>query len=491
MEKFADIHCHPTLHPFANKLAGRKKNRSVWDCDPPKERQRDSNYPEFTQSDFTTLARGKVKFIYASLYPVEQGWFDAGVLGEGLVTDLIAKLITRFPVKFINIVQNDTYTYFENLKKEYHFLLADHEKDHTIEGEKYRYKLMKNGAELDNLPDSTIGVVITVEGVQSFISGNEKHITRGQVDQHIVIANIEHVKNTWEFPPFIVTFAHHFYNGFCGHARSLPTPASLLLKQSVGLNEPLNRKGEEIIDCLLGINNYSHHTRRILIDTKHMSVAARMSYHTKIKAYNNTVDETKKVPIVASHSGYSGKIAMNELPVRPDTDDMKYKDSAEFNDWSINLAEDEILDIVESGGLIGLNFDERIVSGYDVIEAYDNEFRRKDIKRNTEEVKEYWTSQLIKNILGIAGTVNRNYTGEKQKMKIWDMIALGTDFDGMINPVDAFITATEFGSFRQKFIELLPRHPDYDALSCNLTPEQIAVKLMFDNALNFTRKYYV
>ena len=36
------------------------------------------------------------------------------------------------------------------------------------------------------------------------------------------------------------------------------------------------------------------------------------------------------------------------------------------------------------------------------------------------------------------------------------MIALGTDFDGMINPVDAFITSEEFKDLEAMIVKLLP-----------------------------------
>jgi hypothetical protein len=84
MNYYADIHCHPSLHPYAFHLSGKKRNNTLWSYDPPKDKQRDSPYPEFTQADFHTLALANVKLIYASLYPIEQGWFKARVLNEGI-----------------------------------------------------------------------------------------------------------------------------------------------------------------------------------------------------------------------------------------------------------------------------------------------------------------------------------------------------------------------------------------------------------------------
>lgn len=492
MKYYADIHCHPSLHPYAFKVSGKNRNNNVWDYDPPKPRQRDSKYPEFSQCDFTTLSKANVKLIYASLYPIEQGWFKAKFINEGPITDIAAKIIARVPIKYINRVQRDDFNYFSALQEEYQFLQNENEKSHIIDDKQWKYKLLRNNEDLKQImrQENTIGVINTIEGLQSLVSGNESSINTATIDYNQSIRNIEAIKK-WNYPPFFITMAHHFYNGYCGHTRSLPKIASALLDQSVGLNDPINKKGIEIIDCLLGINEFQGNGRRILIDTKHMSVASRMQYYSIIKAFNSGKANDEKIPIIASHSGYSGHSSMSVSIIWPDTDNSKYLSSDIFNNWSINLCNDEIVEIFKSRGIIGLNFDQRILSGLDIIEDYYDEFKNRDIKRNDIRVKEFWCTQMLNNILAIVKAIySSDEINTSEKARAWDMIALGTDFDGMINPVDAFVTAGDFNDLEDEIIKLLPKQKNIEVLRMGLDFEQITRKIMFDNALGFAMNYF-
>ena len=177
---------------------------------------------------------------------------------------------------------------------------------------------------------------------------------------------------------------------------------------------------------------------------------------------------------------------------RPDTDDEKYNDSNNFNNWSINLSDDEIIEIFDSNGIIGLNFDERILSGKHTLDDYHSKFTKKDIKNKSLELRKFWTQQMIENILGIVGAVvNSDQVEETEKAKIWNMLAIGTDFDGMINPEDGFITAEEFADFRILVLELLPQQTGIDNFLQGLSVEQVVDKFMYDNAYNFAKMYYL
>jgi len=492
MNYYADIHCHPSLHPYAFKLADKKRNNNVWSYDPPKDRQRDSPYPEYSQADFRTLALANVKVIYASLYPIEQGWFKAIIFNEGAVTDLLAKMISRLPVKFINKYQRDDLDYFDALKKEYEFIADENEKDHSVNGHPWKFKLLRNNNDLANImnEEHTIGVILTIEGVQSLVSGNQSTINTAAFDHNKTIQNIIEVKN-WDSPPFMIGLAHHFYNGYCGHARSIPKPGSAILNQTVGLNQPISVKGNEIIDCMLGINGFEGNGRRILVDTKHLSAISRMQYYAKIKAINEGKEDDEKIPIVVSHTGYSENKSISGSMDWPDTDDSKYDASTAFNNWSINLSDEEIIEVFNSRGIMGINFDQRIVSGADIIEDYDNNFKKRDIKRNINSVRKFWGKQLLENILAITNAVYAsNEIPPEDKVKIWDMIALGTDFDGMINPVDAFITAEDFKELETTLIDLMKKRDNGNGVLHGLDIEHITRKIMFDNALEFALRNY-
>jgi hypothetical protein len=103
----------------------------------------------------------------------------------------------------------------------------------------------------------------------------------------------------------------------------------------------------------------------------------------------------------------------------------------------------------------------------------------------------FWTQQMMENILGIVKVViNSDQVPATDKVKIWNMLAIGTDFDGMINPEDAFITSEEFADFRELMIELLPEQPDIVNLLQGLTVAAAVDKFMYDNAYEFAKMYY-
>ncbi len=492
MSKFADIHCHPSLHPFAYDYVGKKKNENVWDEDRPKVKQRKSAFPEYTQSDFRTMARGGVKLAFVSIYPIEQGWFNPKVFGEGNVADLLARIISKLPIQFVNEVQSDEFRYYDFFFKEYHYLNEEDSMPHDVDGEVYRYIIIKPGDDIDVILNSenTIGVIMTVEGAQSFVAADAEMIDNENFNLDQTLSHIEAIK-TWDHPPFFVSLSHHFNNGFCGHARSFPGIAAKMLDQTLHLDDELNDKGRMLIDCLLGIGDYEGNGQRILIDTKHMSIKARSEYYDKISAFNERKGDADKIPIVVSHTGYSGHETMEDAARVPDSDE-KYKSSGIFNNWSINLCDDEIIHIFNSNGIMGLNFDERILSGKAVMDDYDEKFKKKEIKKRSIELQKFWAQQMLNNILGIVNVVvNSGQLAEPAKVRIWDMLAIGTDFDGMINAEDAFITAEEFIDFRNVLEEIIPLQDNIGHLLQGLSVEQALDKIMYENAYNFAMTYYM
>ncbi len=491
MKPFADIHCHPTLHPFAFYNSGRKRKNSLWWDNQPKERQRNDKYPEYFQSSMPALARGNVRLIIASLYPLEQAWFDPTLTGTGSITDFIAKNLTiHIPVKFINKLQSSSFDYFEFLQKEYQFLLNENGNVHSINHHDWKYVLVKDADDIENYKNdsSTIVVIPSIEGAHSLMSCNANNIITNNYDFQKTIDNINTIKN-WKFPPLFISLGHHFYNGLCGHTRTIPDGvASFLLRQNIGLNEPLNKRGEEVVDCLLGINKYEGNGRPVFIDIKHMSVTARMQYYAKITAFNQGKIDSEKIPVVVSHCGYSGHRTLSDSIIVPDTEPTKYKESEIFNPWSNNITDEDILAIFNSGGIIGINLDQRILSGMDVIEE-SKEFSNREIRKNVEPLVKFWTEQVAKNILGmVKGIVNNFGIEEADKVKVWDLISIGSDFDGMINPIDSFIVSDEFKVLRSALEKYMPLLDDYDACSMGLSINQILDKIMYDNAINFAIK---
>ena len=77
----------------------------------------------------------------------------------------------------------------------------------------------------------------------------------------------------------------------------------------------------------------------------------------------------------------------------------------------------------------------------------------------------------------------------KNKENIWDTFAIGSDFDGFINPVDAFISANEFKDLDYYLVQAFSGSELFRKYS-NDSPTLIVDKILFKNAFNFLIKHY-
>ena len=123
---------------------------------------------------------------------------------------------------------------------------------------------------------------------------------------------------------------------------------------------------------------------------------------------------------------------------------------------------------------------------------YDKKFSKKDIKKRDTELQRFWAQQMLNNLLAVIGVVvNSDQVADSNKVKAWDMLSIGTDFDGMINAEDAYITAEEFIDFRTMLKEIIPHQDNIDHLLQGLSVEEVLDKIMFSNVADFVEMYYL
>jgi hypothetical protein len=107
---------------------------------------------------------------------------------------------------------------------------------------------------------------VSIEGAHSLGCGIDNNADFDSLNNSITTIK------SWEYPPFFITFAHHFYNELCGQAESLTSLLKKLADQSDGLNTGFTPLGEQVLRSLLDTSN----GKRILIDVKHMSQKYRL-----------------------------------------------------------------------------------------------------------------------------------------------------------------------------------------------------------------------
>lgn len=477
-ELFIDFHCHPQMKPYGKSFktkAGqntinRKSENSIWFYDSPNIFERAlqllTGVVKFTQADCTTLSHGNVNIVCASLYPIEKGFF-ANEMGTGAFSDLANDFVTSVSKKRVNYIQGIT-NYFEDLEREYQYYEQLSGKEIKIGNETKRYKVISSFREIeDHLsrePESDcIFIIITIEGMHSLNSD-----IRAAPDAASFLDNLNRIKE-WPHKPFFVTLAHHFYNELCGHAKSLTGLVGNKTDQSLGLNMPFTALGHEVVKKALDNTD----GKRILIDIKHMSALARQEYY-KLLADSYP---TENIPIIVSHGACNGMRSLNNKTVEiPETGHKMLSEE-------INFYDDEIIKIARTNGIFGLQLDERRIANAATLKATKHSIAMNKIRHYRAEL--LWNQvQHIAELLDHEG------------LFAWNTIAIGSDFDGVINPLNGFLTAETL----PHLLEYLERYAynymegrgktvlkDFNQIS----PSEIVNRIFIHNGYEFLRRFFV
>ncbi|WP_430906806.1 membrane dipeptidase [Maribacter sp. 2-571] len=467
--RYIDLHCHPALKPFGKSFDSSKTQKR----NSPNRMRKNSIYhrkgvtplrkkinnlltlTKFTQADLTSVHRGELRILVVSLYPLEKKMVmnRDGVSGFG---KLLRNLTTGIGLKRIEHLQKMK-DYFTDLEDEYHFYEALDNIPVTVDRKKVRYKMVASFKEIeeweeDDIP--TVFIIISIEGCHVFNTGLQL-AGREKADPVEVLANIEKVKK-WRYPPFFVGLAHHFENELCGHAKSMGGLVARVLKQIVDETKGITPLGTKVIDALLETDRGP----RIFIDLKHMNVTSRYEYYEYIKErYNGSI------PFIVSHGAVNG--------INNPIDNNRVDPS--FNDATINFYDDEVFRIARSGGIFGIQLDERRIAHKKVMGLLAG--RNKSAKLIWLQI-EHMATYL--DLLGLDA---------------WNIQCLGTDFDGIIDPLPGFWTAKDLDKL-PKFLEdhandFLASERGLQLKPKNkLTAKKIVAKFMFDNAQTFLKKHF-
>jgi microsomal dipeptidase-like Zn-dependent dipeptidase len=479
-ELFIDFHCHPSMKPYGKSFnnqpvgqnnANRRRKNSIWFYDSPNLFERAiqlfAGMPKFTESDCTTLSYGNVRLICASLYPIEKGFFR-NKLGSGVISELAASFITSVGEPRVDFIQN-IQNYFEDLVREYAFYRQLNGTEVNTEAGKCKYVLIDNFQAIEDHvsanpsdEERTIFILMSIEGLH--VLNNNINAAPNEASFK---ANLMAIKQ-WPHPPFFVTVAHHFYNELCGHAKSLTGIVGNNTDQSHGLNTGFTALGKTIVKETLSNQN----GKRIYIDIKHMSAQSRKEYFSILA----TDYAAERIPVIVSHGAANGLRSMDE-PVA-DGKDTAYKLLAE----DINFYDNEILMVAKTNGIFGFQLDERRIASETTLKN-----TRHSVFMN--KIRHYRAELLWNQVQHIAELLDRN------DLFAWDCKAIGSDFDGIVNPLNGFLTSETFPHLQ----EYLERHANnymsgrgkailksYNQVA----PSEIVNRLFSTNGLEFLKKWF-
>jgi len=492
---FADIHSHITLFPYNS---GKENKEGMLYCKNPVIRE--DLAPNYTQTDIPKMVKGGVRIVFASLYPIETGFMKFRG-NESKFADDIIKLMTSFPEERITEIQTQSHSYFHDLTKEFEFLKNENEKQFSIKGEKKTccYKIVKNFndlkqfLQLDNtysINDSEIkiAIILTIEGGHSLLPRNTENLKDIEVEDlsnpktQALLQNIkENIIWAKSNNVFSITFAHHFYNFLCGQSISFTQVIDWMLNQEDKSRYGFTALGKEVVKELM---SHKNGMRPIIIDVKHLSVASRKWFYSQ--------DFTQGIPVIASHSAVNGYKTMEESTVDNDTHtaaQKKYNNSTDYNNWDLNLSDEEIIIIVKRKGLIGISIDQRIVMGKKRLDEIKRTYRCCILPSKKKD--KAWSFPIFDTIIHIASVLNVNGF---QSDELWDAIAIGSDFDGLINPVNAYRTVTDYTTLRNNLLLWFKESTQTIALLKGITDSElleIVNKICSKNCLLFLERNFI
>ncbi len=423
--RYADIHCHPNLKAFGHSFAKRKSPKADMWFDVPasffsKKLHELTGITKFSQTNFTLMSRANAKIILLSLYPFEKGFF----ISPGLPSKLAARLADwgiEIGYERIRHLQQHT-DYFRDLEGEYEFILNS-KRNQVVNGQLQGWQLARNWQEAEEitLQENNIAVIITIEGAHVFNSGLGDFGV--EPDEKEIISNITRVKQ-WEYAPVFIGLGHNFNNDLCGHARSLQRLGKMV-NQDKNLETGLTALGIKVIHALLDNSN----GRSIYIDLKHMSLISRQEYMQLLK----TDYPGRKIPLVVSHGSVTGTAFSGE---QNNTSCFEV-----FNPESINFYDEEIIAIALSGGLFGLQMDMGIHIGFKKLKTIKLPSANQSVIAKSAAV--IWNQ--LRHIAVLL---------DSRGLFCWGVTAVGSDFDGSINPFPGILTAEGFKPLSEELILL-------------------------------------
>lgn len=483
----ADLHCHPAMKPFGKSFMRRyttgenNKNiheeNSIWHQQRPKLFRKVLNVlltlTKWRQSDCQTLLEGNNRVIMASLYPLEKGMISNKRVGDLKFFDRVLRnLVKGVSMRRIRHLQKMP-DYYADLNAEYDFYKQLHNKRFLINGVRKRYKMIGKAEDLELEDENCINVLMSIEGAHVFNCGLQ---LEGQpvADWAEVQKNIKEVKN-WDYRPIFVTLAHHFYNELCGFAKSFEGGVADIMQQNADPEVGMTTAGYAVIKTMLkNTAEKEGESNRILVDVKHMNVKSRYEYYAFLK--KEYPDEN--IPIIVSHGAINGKLD-------PKTKKVK---SLGFNAADINFFYEELKIIQQSKGIFGLQLDERRI--------YDAKLKNEVFEHAEKKMTKYGKKRLRKGAYYIWRQIEKigDYL-DQEGLSAWDVQALGTDYDGIINPLNGWWTSRELKDLGPYLThhasDFLKTHRGQTLKDFNkLSAEEIVEKFMSTNAIEFIKRNF-
>lgn len=549
---YFDLHCHPTFkysllsasaqerikidQPFEIRFKGAKeiiRGAVLWTL----------GDPIGAQSCLTQLAEGQARIISHTLMALENAYTKSSVISQ------LQCVSNDLDIAKIDQIKTGAVGYWDSTLAQLEALRNIADGTTPVSPAAPRLRIIHDMADFRPGEVGTQFVILNLEGGHCFYKGqsNDDPDLEKNVLDHLIGMKRQGIR------PLYITLVHHAQNAFANHAFAVPSRWAGAGTNDDGIGgfnptgEGITPLGERFIREALSEQNGPP----IYIDVKHMSLGSRIAY------YEFRRKNFPHIPIIASHMGVTGvswnvthfdgkpivrwvRRRSDVSPVAPGEDfiEVKYNNLISFpknipplspanpvptsvvtfNPWSINLYDEDIVEILESGGLIGLSLDVRILGmGNSGQVAHEHEPERLSLNEQLFSVhKHLATGQndfdalpdnriqasllhveyLCNNLLHVV-KIGRAVVGER----VWDHLCIGSDFDGLVVAIEfrnnRRTHASNIPELREQIRKALPvvaRKMGIPLVGAGQPVEPFIEKvlngLFFDNALQFLNKFF-
>ncbi|HRB06255.1 MAG TPA: membrane dipeptidase [Niabella sp.] len=333
-----------------------------------------------------------------------------------------------------------------------------------------------------------------------------------------------------------------------GFAQGLTSQAQIAFKSDDFI--PKNGFGLSALGKKVVKQALTHSSHPILIDVKHMSIYTRLDYYKYRKALIKTNSEVSRLPIISSHTGFvflslkkllDNKLFLSETSTDNGISHSQIKTLNQLigetekgfineklysNPWSINLYDEDIEAIFESRGMIGISLDQRILGASKMLmdgnrkayfdaesisfKEWEKLFREGQFPiSEEEEARAIAPSREERHIMLLCTHIVYAVRMGYEKMawsndeSPWNHICIGSDYDGLINPINGYNTMSDLKKLEAQLRRYLPVADNHLKIKTNrkafeydtngkiksTSLEAGIQKFLFTNGLNFITRF--
>ncbi|MEO5685177.1 MAG: membrane dipeptidase [Chitinophagaceae bacterium] len=385
-----------------------------------------------------------------------------------------------------------------------------------------KLKFIRSMREYDRNDLNTIHALLILEGSQNLFDDPDAPDAKEQF-----FKNLDDLSK--DFRLFAMNLCHFMQQPVANHAFAMQVLNNILpfYPKERGISD----WGFEVIREL--------YKRGILVDIKHLG------HFSRKELYRMRAEEGITLPLICSHAGVTGISEMDRLKYMyhaPPQDKgpvwkINYlkkwghvKDTA-YNMISLNLYDEDIEEVIISGGMIGISVDQRIIgfpgdepvlyqqgvfpTDLDYISKKEADVffgpqspttcqpavEDNDIVMNADDANNqntgftaplqalYFLNQII-HILFVAKKSTRGITVKDAAA----LICIGSDLDGLVNPIDCCMSTADYADFKNMLLNIMGKKSFWRGTGFSfgeLDHAALLDNIFFNNAEAFLIKNYV